>query len=98
MDDFGAGYSTYSYLRKLKPDFVKIDGSFVQHILTNPQDRKIVEHIRELSAIFGAQSIAEHVEDAETVALLSQLGVDYAQGYFFGKPQMVEVYSRQAVG
>ena len=98
LDDFGAGYSTYSYLRKLKPDFVKIDGSFVQHILTNPQDRKIVEHIRELSAIFGAQSIAEHVEDAETVALLSQLGVDYAQGYFFGKPQMVEVYARQAVG
>lgn len=98
LDDFGAGYSTYSYLRKLKPDFVKIDGSFVQHMLTNPEDNKIVEHIRELSAFFGAKSIAEHVEDAKTVELLNRLGVDYAQGYFYGKPKMIEAYvSRGAV-
>ncbi len=94
LDDFGAGYSTYSYLRRLKPDFVKIDGSFVQHVLDNPQDRKIVEHIRELSEVFGAQSIAEHVEDQATVELLRTIGVDYAQGFFYGKPCSVEAYLR----
>ena len=92
LDDFGAGYSTYSYLRKLKPDFVKIDGSFVQHMLENPADLKIVEHIRELSAFFGAKSIAEHVEDVKTVELLQRLGVDFAQGFYYGKPKMVEEY------
>ena len=95
LDDFGAGYSTYSYLRKLKPDFVKIDGSFVQHMLKNQEDLKIVEHIRELSAFFGAKSIAEHVEDLKTVELLQRLGVDFAQGYYYGKPKMIEEYVRQ---
>ncbi|MHB1232431.1 MAG: putative bifunctional diguanylate cyclase/phosphodiesterase [Burkholderiales bacterium] len=94
LDDFGAGYSTYSYLRQLKPDFVKIDGSFVQQILTSPQDTKIVEHIRELSALFGAKSIAEHVEDAKTVEVLTRIGVDFAQGYYYGKPKMIEEYVR----
>lgn len=97
LDDFGAGYSTYSYLRKLKPDFVKIDGSFVQNILTNPEDLKIVEHIRELSAFFGAKSIAEHVEDQKTVELLNRLGIDFAQGYFYGKPKMIEEYVKKGL-
>ncbi len=92
LDDFGAGYSTYAYLRQLKPDFVKIDGSFVQQILANVHDRQIVEHIRELSAVFGAKSIAEHVEDQRTLDVLAGMGVDYAQGYFFGKPKRVEEY------
>ena len=94
LDDFGAGYSTYSYLRQLKPDFVKIDGSFVQQILSNPLDNKIVEHIRELSSVFGALSIAEHVEDAKTVEALTRMGVDFAQGYYFGKPKLIEDYVR----
>ncbi len=94
LDDFGAGYSTYSYLRKLKPDFVKIDGSFVQQMLTDTLDNKIVEHIRELSSVFGAKSIAEHVEDARTVEALTRMGVDYAQGYYFGKPKLIEDYVR----
>ncbi len=95
LDDFGAGYSTYSYLRKLKPDFVKIDGSFVQHMLENREDLKIVEHIRELSAFFGAKAVAEHVEDLKTVELLQRLGVDFAQGYYYGKPKMIDEYMPQ---
>ncbi|MGH8672664.1 MAG: putative bifunctional diguanylate cyclase/phosphodiesterase [Burkholderiales bacterium] len=99
LDDFGVGYSTYSYVRMLKPDFVKIDGSFVQQIRSNPQDVKIVDHIRELSETFGAKSIAEHVEDEETLLLLRQLGVDYGQGYYFGRPVSVhdQLWSLQAV-
>ena len=98
LDDFGAGYSTYSYLRQLRPDFVKIDGSFVQQILNDPHDRKIVEHIRELSTVFGAKSIAEHVEDERTLEALTRMGVDFAQGYFFGKPKRVEEYFHPAAG
>jgi len=92
LDDFGAGYSTYSYLRQLKPDFVKIDGSFVQQILNSPHDQKIVEHIRDLSIVFGAKSIAEHVEDERTMGVLARMGVDCGQGYFFGRPKRVEEY------
>jgi diguanylate cyclase (GGDEF)-like protein/PAS domain S-box-containing protein len=96
LDDFGAGYSTYSYLRQLKPDFVKIDGSFVQQVLNDPHDRKIVEHIRELSSVFGARSIAEHVEDQATLDALARMGVEYGQGYFFGKPKQIKDYGLAA--
>ena len=89
LDDFGVGYSTYGYLRQLKPDFVKIDGSFVQQILKNPQDAKIVSQIREMSEIFGAQSIAEHVENEQTQRRLIELGVKYGQGYYFAVPKNV---------
>jgi diguanylate cyclase (GGDEF)-like protein/PAS domain S-box-containing protein len=92
LDDFGAGYSTYGYLRALKPDFVKIDGSFVQKILTDPQDRRIVAHIHELAVSFGARTIAEHVEDEATREALARMGVHYGQGWLFGRPQRVEEY------
>ena len=96
LDDFGVGYSTYDYLRRLKPAFVKIDGSFVQQIRKNPQDAKIVEHIRDLSETFGAQAIAEHVEDKETLQLLMHLGVLYGQGYYFGKPTSITAHGWKA--
>lgn len=92
LDDFGVGYSTYGYLRQLRPDFIKIDGSFVQHILRNPQDAKIVEQIRELSEVFGAQTIAEHVENEETRRLLQRMGVKFGQGYHFGRPVGIADY------
>ena len=89
LDDFGVGYSTYSYLRQLRPQFVKVDGSFVMQLKHSREDMQIVEHIRELSQVFGARTIAEHVEDQETVDLLVELGVDYGQGYRFGRPANV---------
>jgi diguanylate cyclase (GGDEF)-like protein/PAS domain S-box-containing protein len=92
LDDFGVGYSTYDYLRQLKPDFVKIDGSFVQHILSSPQDAKIVQQITELSRISAAHSIAEHVEDEPTFRMLQSLGVKYGQGYYFGRPKPIVDY------
>jgi diguanylate cyclase (GGDEF)-like protein/PAS domain S-box-containing protein len=86
LDDFGVGYSTYSYLRQLRPEFVKIDGSFVLKIKENQEDVKIVQQICELAKIIGARTIAEHIEDEETVRLLIAMGVDYGQGYYFSKP------------
>ncbi len=92
LDDFGVGYSSYGYMRQLRPDFVKIDGSFVQQITTNQEDAKIVEQIIELSKIFGALSVAEHVENEETCQRLIQLGVKYGQGYYFGWPKAIPDY------
>lgn len=86
LDDFGVGYSTYSYLRALRPEFVKIDGSFVLQMKKNPEDVKIVEQICELARIVNAQTIAEHIEDEETIAMLVKMGVNYGQGYYFSKP------------
>lgn len=90
LDDFGVGYSTYSYLRALRPEFVKIDGSFVLQLKDNPEDVKIVEQIRELAHIVGAHTIAEHIEDEETIAMLIDMGVDYGQGYYFSRPVNVD--------
>lgn len=98
LDDFGVGYSTYSYLRRLKPEFVKIDGSFVQQMRGNHEDAKIVEHIKELSETCGAQSIAEHIEDEETLHHLAGLGVNYGQGYYFGKPVSIHERAWEGVG
>jgi len=90
LDDFGVGYSTYSYLRQLRPEFVKIDGSFVQQLKENLEDVKIVEQIRELAHVIGAHTIAEHIEDEETIAMLIRMGVDFGQGYYFSKPINVD--------
>ena len=92
LDDFGAGYSTYSYLSRLRPDYVKIDGGFVQRMLANQEDAKIVEQIKELSEIFGACSIAEHVENESTLMRLREMGVHCAQGYLLGKPRPIMEY------
>jgi EAL domain-containing protein (putative c-di-GMP-specific phosphodiesterase class I) len=86
LDDFGTGYSSFSYLQKLHFDFIKIDGVFVQDILNNPVDQKMIRMIAEIGADAGMQTIAEYVQNAESLALLGELGVDLAQGYFVGRP------------
>jgi diguanylate cyclase (GGDEF)-like protein len=86
LDDFGTGYSSFSYLQKLHFDFIKIDGVFVQDILNNPVDQKMIRMIAEIGADAGMQTIAEYVQNAESLALLVELGVDLAQGYFVGRP------------
>lgn len=93
LDDFGVGYSTFGYLRKLKPEFVKIDGSFISQIFENPEDARIIEHIRELTETVGAASIAEHIEDERTRDALVALGVHYGQGFYFGKPKNIAEYN-----
>lgn len=86
LDDFGAGYSSYSYLKTLPVDFIKIDGAFISNIVNDEVDQKIVSSIIEIARATGKQTIAEHVADYETFELLRQLGVDFAQGYFVGEP------------
>ena len=86
IDDFGAGYSSYNYLKTLPVDYVKIDGGFINNLVKDSVDQKIVASISEIAQATNSKTIAEHVGDYETFALLSELGVDYAQGFFIGKP------------
>jgi EAL domain-containing protein (putative c-di-GMP-specific phosphodiesterase class I) len=86
LDDFGTGYSSFSYLQKLQFDYIKIDGTFVEDLLNNPVDQKMIKLIAEIGREAGMETIAEYVQDAESMALLDELGVDLAQGYFVGRP------------
>jgi diguanylate cyclase (GGDEF)-like protein len=86
LDDFGTGYSSFSYLQRLHFDFIKIDGAFVQDLLNNPVDQKMIKLIAEIGREAGMQTIAEYVQNSESLVLLGDLGVDMAQGYFVGRP------------
>jgi EAL domain-containing protein (putative c-di-GMP-specific phosphodiesterase class I) len=86
LDDFGTGFSSFYYLKEVPADFVKIDGSFVRQLAENREHRVLVKALSEVAQNFGKRVIAEHVENAETLALLREYKVDYAQGYFVGKP------------
>ncbi|WP_240905912.1 DUF1631 family protein [Thiorhodococcus mannitoliphagus] len=90
LDDFGAGMSSYSYLKRLPVDFVKIDGSFVKDILVSPHDREIVKSFNEIAHFMGKKTIAEYVENQEILELLRDIGVDFAQGYAIEKPKFIE--------
>lgn len=86
LDDFGTGYGGFTYLKQLPVDFLKIDIEFVRDLVTNPGSRHVVEAVVGLAQGFGLQTVAEGVEDAEAYALLRELGVDFAQGYFIARP------------
>lgn len=85
LDDFGTGLSSYSYLRNLPVDYLKIDGVFVKDIKTNPSDYAVVKSINEIGHFMGKKTIAEFVEDDEVLEILREIGVDFAQGYGIGK-------------
>jgi len=83
LDDFGTGYSSLGYLRRLPLDAVKIDRSFVQSIVDNAQDRALVESIIAMAHVLGLDVIIEGVEDAGQWAVLTEMGCEMIQGYFY---------------
>jgi len=85
LDDFGTGLSSYSYLRNLPVDYLKIDGIFVKDIKTSPSDYAVVKSINEIGHFMGKKTIAEFVEDDEILEILREIGVDFAQGYGIGR-------------
>ena len=85
LDDFGTGLSSYSYLRNLPVDYLKIDGIFVKDIKDNPNDYAVVKSINEIGHFMGKKTIAEYVENEEILEILREIGVDYAQGWGIGK-------------
>ncbi len=86
LDDFGVGYTSFQYLKELPVDSVKIDGSFVVGLRQNQDDQLFVKALTEAVHGFGKKVVAEFVEDGETLQLLSEYGVDFAQGYYIGRP------------
>ena len=86
LDDFGSGLSSFHYLKTLPVDYLKIDGSFVQDMTDNASDCALVAAINQMSHTLGIQTIAEYTDSLAIVERLRELGVDYAQGYFFGQP------------
>ena len=89
LDDFGTGLSSYSYLRNLPVDYLKIDGVFVKDIKTNPSDYAVVKSINEIGHFMGKKTIAEYVEDDEILEILREIGVDFAQGYGIEKKKPI---------
>jgi len=87
LDDFGSGMSSFSYLKTLPIDYLKIDGGFVKDILTDPVAREIVEAIHRIGHVMKIKTIAEFVENDAILAELQNIGIDYAQGYGISKPQ-----------
>ena len=86
LDDFGSGYASYAYLRQLPVDDVKVDGAFIRNLSRSREDRIFVKAITDIAHGMGKRVIAEFVEDAEILRVLQELGVDFAQGYHFGRP------------
>jgi diguanylate cyclase (GGDEF)-like protein/PAS domain S-box-containing protein len=89
LDDFGTGLSSFGYLKHFPVDYLKIDGSFVREILHDPIDREMVRSINEIGHLTGKQTIAEFAENAEIIQMLTDIGVDFAQGYGIAQPQRV---------
>ena len=86
IDDFGTGYSNFEHILKLNIDFIKIDGSLITGIANHLRHRIIVETISNFAQKIGAKTIAEFVSTEETYTTLKSIGIDYAQGYYLGKP------------
>lgn len=87
LDDFGAGFNSYSYLKHFPVDYLKIDGTFITNLVYDPVDQALVKSMIEVAHTLGKKTVAEFVENAETLALLQGYGIDYAQGCYLGKPE-----------
>ncbi len=90
LDDFGTGFSSFTHLRHLPVDFVKIDGSFVEGMVSTELDHKLVSSITGMARALKLRVIAEHVDGPATLAALRACGVEFAQGHFLGKPRPLD--------
>lgn len=92
LDDFGSGLSSFNYLKNMPVDFIKIDGHFILDICNDKTDLAFVEAINRIGHIMGIQTIAEFVENKETLDKLNKIGVNFAQGYYIDKPKPLKLY------
>ncbi|MEJ2644630.1 MAG: PAS domain S-box protein [Gammaproteobacteria bacterium] len=90
LDDFGSGLSSFAYLKDLHVDYLKIDGSFVADLHENPVNLAMVSSIHQIGKLMGKKTIAEFVESEAVMEVLRSVGVDYAQGYWIGRPEPLD--------
>jgi diguanylate cyclase (GGDEF)-like protein len=90
LDDFGIGFTSFAHLRSLPIDCIKIDGSFIRNLESSRTDRELVKSIDGVAKAFGKTVVAEFVESEAILRILREIGVDYAQGYFVGRPREME--------
>jgi EAL domain-containing protein (putative c-di-GMP-specific phosphodiesterase class I) len=86
LDDFGAGYGGFNYLKRLPVSYIKIDREFVRDLCDEVSSQHVVSAVVNLAKAFGMQTVAEGAEDDGTLRLLRELGVDHVQGYVVGRP------------
>jgi EAL domain-containing protein (putative c-di-GMP-specific phosphodiesterase class I) len=97
LDDFGAGYSSFRYVRDFRPDWVKIDGGFVKGVAHDPDNKLFVDTLVGIARNFDMATVAEFVETEEDAEALRGLGVDCLQGYHYGRPEIEPAWSDAAV-
>ncbi|HEY8424428.1 MAG TPA: GGDEF domain-containing protein [Limnochordales bacterium] len=90
LDDFGAGYSSLGYFRRVPIDYVKIDGSLVRGVARSEMDERVVAAMRRVAQELGAETVAEWIEDEPTAVTLRELGIRFGQGYYLGRPFLAE--------
>ncbi|HET7417069.1 MAG TPA: bifunctional diguanylate cyclase/phosphodiesterase [Solirubrobacterales bacterium] len=90
LDDFGTGFSSFSYLKELPVQHLKIDIEFIRELPTSPTDQRLVQALVQFAKAFGQETVAEGIENAETLALVRAFGIDYAQGFHIGRPALVD--------
>ncbi|HYN68119.1 MAG TPA: EAL domain-containing protein, partial [Ornithinibacter sp.] len=92
LDDFGAGYGSFYYLKHLSFDTIKIDGEFVKGAHDSAVDRAILRSVIGIARALGKRTVAEFVTDEGALSVVRELGVDYAQGYLIGEPVPFEKF------
>ena len=92
LDDFGSGLSSFTYLKNLPVDYLKIDGQFIRNVAEDAVDESMVKAINQVGQAMGIETIAERVETKEVLDKLSELGVEFAQGYYIARPTSVQTF------
>jgi EAL domain-containing protein (putative c-di-GMP-specific phosphodiesterase class I) len=87
IDDFGAGYSNFSYLLEMEVDFIKIDASLIRNLVNDRNSQIVVQTIAGFARSLGIRTVAEFVDSKEVHEAVLGIGIDYCQGYYFGKPE-----------
>lgn len=92
LDDFGSGLSSFTYLKNLPVDYLKIDGQFIRNVAEDAVDESMVRAINQVGQAMGIETIAERVESKEVLDKLSELGIEFAQGYYIARPTSVQTF------
>jgi sensor c-di-GMP phosphodiesterase-like protein len=92
LDDFGSGLSSFTYLKNLPVDYLKIDGQFIHNVAEDSVDESMVMAINQVGKAMGIETIAERVESKKVLDKLSELGVEFAQGYYIARPTSVQTF------